>query len=715
MSEPRGNGLAAARSAYLRSARHQPVNWQEWGPDAFLTAEQQDKPILLDIGAVWCHWCHVMDRESYEDPETARLINEHFIAIKVDRDERPDVDTRYQAAVAAISGQGGWPLTAFLTPDGRPFFGGTYFPPTDQHGRPGLRRVLMTMAESWQIRRDEVLESAGSVMAAIEHNEAFDASAQNPGEALVQKLIESTLQQFDQRYGGFGSQPKFPNSSAIDLLLDEASRGDSATAQAARLAAVVTLEKMSKGGIYDHLAGGFHRYSVDERWVVPHFEKMLYDNSELLKNYVHAYQSSGETECARIAHEIIGWIDTWLSDRENGGFYASQDADLSPDDDGDYFTWTREEARALLSKEEFAIAPAFFDIGELGDMHHNPAKNTLHIDLPLATVAQKAGFKLDVAAELIAAAKAKLYAARGLRPTPFIDQTVYTGWNAMMISAYLEAGRVLRESRATSFALKTLDRILGQLEAAGRAGLKHVIEYGGGSGTGEPIPGTLDDYVFTGQAALDAWEVTGEFRYFKASLALAETTVASFYDHDKGGFFDTPPASGDKTGALSTRRKPLQDSPTPAGNAVAANLLLRLAALTGRKDLRQRAEATLDCFAGVVEHLGLYAASYGLALRRMVLPPVQVMILGEDTMADNLERTALATFAVNKSVIRLRVLHQKTELPPSFAEIIPNLPGQPGSFAVVCSGFACRPPVANVHELRALLVEQMQPETIVHN
>src|SRR5580704_4015715 len=423
------NSLARASSAYLRSAMHQPVQWQEWGEAAFAKAKSEDKPILLDIGAVWCHWCHVMDRESYESAETARIINDEFIAVKVDRDERPDVDTRYQAAVSAISGQGGWPLTAFLTPDGKPFFGGTYFPPDDRHGRPSFRRVLLTMAEAFQDRRSEVDESAGSVMRAIEHNESFMGRSGNPGPELVAKLVSAALKQFDARSGGFGSQPKFPHSGAIDLLLDSASRvSTGAGAESAKTAAMVTLQKMSKGGIYDHLAGGFHRYSVDDRWVVPHFEKMAYDNSELLKNYVHAFQTFVDPECARVAREMIQWMDEWLSDRERGGFYASQDADFSLDDDGDYFTWTRDEAAAVLTPEELAIAGAYYDIGEIGDMHHNPAKNVLHVRTTIQSVARSNQIDLDAAKERLAMAKAKLYAARLRRPTPFVDKTVYVAW-----------------------------------------------------------------------------------------------------------------------------------------------------------------------------------------------------------------------------------------------------------------------------------------------
>ncbi len=691
------NELSSARSAYLRSAMHQPVRWMEWGAEAFRLAAQQDKPVLLDIGAVWCHWCHVMDRESYEDAETARLINEHFIAVKVDRDERPDVDSRYQAAVAAISGQGGWPLTAFLTPEGKPFFGGTYFPPVDGHGRPGLRRVLMTMAEAFEQRRGEVDESAASVMDAIEQNETFAEGTKDPGAELVAKLAAALLAQFDPRFGGFGSQPKFPHSGALDLLIDTAGRTGG---EQARRAALVTLEKISKGGIYDHLAGGFHRYSVDERWVVPHFEKMSYDNAGLLRNYVHAFQSFGEVECARIAQETIAWLDEWLSDREQGGFYASQDADESLDDDGDYFTWTQAEAEAVLTPGEMRVAGPWFDIGELGDMHHNPQKNCLHIDLPLAQVARDAGITPAAAVALIRSAKAKLYAARGQRKTPYIDKTVYVNWNGMLVSAYLEAGRVLGAPAAIAFGLKTLDRVL-QVAWDGRT-LSHVAAYGEVAGPGS-IPGSLDDYGFTGLACLDAWEATGRIAYFNSALALAEQMLARFYDRAHGGFFDTEPGADEHFGALATRRKPVQDSPTPAGNSIAATLLLRLAELTEREDFREQAKATLECFAGMVEHLGLYAASYGLALRRMVEPPVQVVVVGEDEAAGRLERAALGRYAVHKSVVRL--LDLSHPLPPALAQTIVHIPPQPGSFAVVCRDFKCGLPLASAEALAAALEE----------
>lgn len=687
MSEQHLNALQHAASAYLRSARHQPIEWNEWGAEAFAKAEREGKPVLLDIGAVWCHWCHVMDRESYEDPATAKVINENYIPVKVDRDERPDVDTRYQAAVQAISGQGGWPLTAFLTPEGKPFFGGTYFPPEDRYGRPSFQRVLLTMAAAFRERRGEVDESAGSVMAAIEHSESFSGRGGALSQELLDKLVSSSVKQFDERNGGFGSQPKFPHSGAIDLLLDAAASGGAEGESAAKVA-FVTLKKMAEGGIHDQLAGGFHRYSVDERWIVPHFEKMAYDNSELLKNYVHAYQTFVEPEFARVARETMRWMDEWLSDRELGGFYASQDADDSLDDDGDYFTWTREEARAALSPEEFAVAAEFLNIREIGDMHHNTAKNVLHVK----------GTPTGEQAAVLTEAKRKMYSARLQRRTPYVDKTIYTGWNGMCISAYFTAGRGLRVKAATDFARKSLDRVLAAAWDTSR-GVAHVVAYGEGTTARVSVPGVLEDYGFLGNACLDAWEATGNLRYYATAKQIADAMIGRFYDRMGDGFFDTESAEG-AIGALSARRKPLQDAPTPAGNPIAATLLLRLEALGGEKQYRDKAEDTLEAFGGIVEHFGLYAASYGLALVRLLHPPVQVCVVGNDALADELEASALARFVVNKSVVRLGSLDA---LPPSLAETLPHLPKVEGSFAVVCKGNSCLPPVTDADALVAAL------------
>jgi hypothetical protein len=693
-----GNRLAQSASSYLRSAQHQPVDWHPWGEEAFRRAQAEDKPILLDIGAVWCHWCHVMDRESYEDPEVAALINRHFVAVKVDRDERPDVDTRYQAAVSAITGQGGWPLTGFLTPDGRPYFGGTYIPRDDRYGRPGILHVLRAMAQVWRERRDEALETAASVMAAIEHNENFSARG-DFSLSLVEKIAGAILGKFDARNGGFGAQPKFPHSAALDLLLEIAMSRDS---DEAREAFVTTLQKMARGGIYDQLAGGFHRYSVDEHWVVPHFEKMLYDNTELLRNYVHGFQSFVREEFQETAREIVAWLDGTMTDRERGGFYASQDADVGLDDDGDYFTWTLDEARAVLDAEELAFAADYWDIGELGDMHHNPAKNVLHVKRTLAEMAGPGG-RLEELHALRGRARTKLLAARLQRPTPFVDRTLYTGWNAMAVRAYLETARVLRLNDARDFALKTLTRLLNEAWDKG-AVLFHVIAYPDGAVPAERAPGTLDDYAQTVHACTDAWFASGDMKFYRAAVQLADAMIALFYDSAAGAFYDTAAADVGKAalGVLAARRKPLQDSPTPAGNPVAAGALLRLEMLSGRREFREIAEDTLACFAGIVEHFGLYAGSYGLALERLLRDPVQVVVVGSGPEAARLEAMAVARFGVNKTVMRIAPFRLVPDgIPEALAEMLLAVPAPHGAdvWALVCKGRTCLPPVTGAEEL----------------
>ncbi|HEY1865467.1 MAG TPA: thioredoxin domain-containing protein, partial [Candidatus Acidoferrales bacterium] len=465
------NRLAHSASPYLRTAANQPVDWHEWGSEAFERARAEDKPILLDIGAVWCHWCHVIDRESYEDPELAALINRLFVAVKVDRDERPDVDTRYQTAVNAISGQGGWPLTGFLLPDGRPFYGGTYFPPADAMGRPSFRRVLESIAETFRTRRREVEEAANALVGAVSQAEVFAAARGDWSAQIVDAQIAGILQRFDARQGGFGRGPKFPHSAAIDLILE---RYQATHDQQLLQVAQTTLEKMARGGVYDQLAGGFHRYSVDERWLVPHFEKMSYDNSELLKNYVHAYQVTRNPLFREVAAGIVGWVDAVLSDREAGGFYASQDADISLDDDGDYFTWTVDEVRAVLSAEDARVIELYYDVGPAGEMHHNPAKNVLWVARESADIARTLGISEADVNRTLVRARAQLLAARERRPTPYVDTTLYTSWNAMFVSAYLEAAQLLDAAPALAensaqapaycraFALRTLDRFLAE-------------------------------------------------------------------------------------------------------------------------------------------------------------------------------------------------------------------------------------------------------------
>jgi uncharacterized protein len=718
---------------------HQPIQWQEWGAEAFAAAQRENKPMLLDIGAVWCHWCHVMDRESYDDAEIAAIVNQHFIAVKVDRDERPDIDSRYQAAVQAVSGQGGWPLTAFLTPEGKPFYGGTYFPPSDGYGRPSFRRVLLSIANAYAEKHGDVVEQAKTVESAIAQSESFAGRSGRVSGGVIGAIQESAFKMFDPQHGGFGQAPKFPHPSALDLLIEQYARraGEDGGAESPpyrkqrdrtgppdlRDLIVTTLGHMAQGGVYDQLAGGFHRYSVDEGWVVPHFEKMCYDNSELLKNYVHAYQATGEEFFADVARDMIRWMDEWLSDRERGGYYASQDADISMEDDGDYFTWTLDEARAVLTEDEAQVAALHYDINEVGEMHHNPAKNVLYVRASVEEIAQRMNLAAERVRELLASAKKKMYAARLQRPTPYVDKTVYVGWNSLCVSAYLEAAKVLHLAEARRFALRSLDRVLEEAwktdlekkEAATQAVLLHVVSYSDPEASHREVPGLLDDYAFTALACLDAYEVTADLSYFKFAQAITGAMIARFYDATSGGFFDSEPvAEGKSLGVLATRRKPLQDSPTPAGNPMAAIALTRLHHYTGEAGYRDKAELTLETFAGVAEQFGIFAASYGIAVVHLLERPVQVVVMAEDGDEDaarELYAAAVAPFAFNKSTLRLAANQAVAEnLPSALAATIPNLPdlGSKKSFAVLCSGSACQPPVTDAAQLRRALEGALQ-------
>ena len=700
------NSLARASSAYLRSAMHQPIRWHEWGEEAFAAAQCENKPMLLDIGAVWCHWCHVMDRESYDDPEVAAIVNEHFIAVKVDRDERPDIDSRYQAAVSAVSGQGGWPLTAFLTPDGKPFYGGTYFPPSDGYGRPSFKRVLLSIANAYKEKHGDVVEQAKMVESAIAQAESFAGRSGRVSASIVAAIQKSAVSMFDAQHGGFGQAPKFPHPSVLDLLIEQYVR---TADDGLRHLIVTTLEHMANGGVYDQLAGGFHRYSVDERWVVPHFEKMCYDNSELLKNYVHGYQATGSEFFASVARDIIRWMDEWLSDRERGGFYASQDADISMDDDGDYFTWTLDEARAVLTEEETQAAALRYDINEVGEMHHNPAKNVLYVRAPIEEIARRMSLSVERVQDLLNSARKKMYAARLDRPTPYVDKTVYVGWNSMCVSAYLEAAKLLNLAAARSFALRSLDRILAEAWKPQR-GLLHVIAYSDPKAEHREVAGLLDDYAATALACLDAYEATADLSYFKFAQAIADVMVEKFFDAVSGGFFDAEPAvEGKSLGVLSTRRKPVQDSPTPAGNPMAAIALLRLHHYTNEAAYREKAELTLETFAGVAEQFGIFAATYGIAVVHLLESPMQVVVVAENQSDDDaaaLVAAATDVFAFNKAVLRLTVNQAVAgNLPAALAATIPKLPELKSgeAFAVLCSGFACQPPIHDAAVLRRAL------------
>ncbi|HXP78717.1 MAG TPA: thioredoxin domain-containing protein [Verrucomicrobiae bacterium] len=702
MNEKSEGRLARAASPYLRSAVHQSVDWYEWGEEAFARARAEDKPILLDIGAVWCHWCHVIDRESYENPQLAAIINRLFIPVKVDRDERPDVDARYQAAISTLSGQGGWPLTGFLLPDGRPFFGGTYFPPEDAMGRPGFRRILEAVAAGFRNRRAEVEEAASRLAEAVANAETFAGGRGTFDSRVAEDQAESILNLFDSRNGGFGRAPKFPHPAALDLLLECHQAGGGARMLEV---AAFTLEKMGSGGVYDQVGGGFHRYSVDERWCVPHFEKMSYDNSELLKNFLHGYQAAREPFFREIAEGIIHWTNAVLSDQSRGGFFASQDADQTLDDDGDYFTWTLDEVRAVLTPEESRIVELRYDVEAHGEMHHNPAKNVLWIARSIAEVTRTIGGGVDMAAVrlILACARGKLLAARAARPAPFVDTTLYVAWNAMFVSAYLDAAAVLggeKGAACRAFALKTLDRMLGEAWSDAR-GFAHRMG-------GARLDGSLDDQIFAGIALLDAYEATLDPKYFEAARRAADFAIAEYFDAQGGGFFDR--ASGaPPMGGLEVRRKPLQDSPTPGANSSAAILFDRLHGYTGDARHRACAEATLEAFATIAPQFGIHAASYGLAALLHARQPFEVVITGasDDPQAAALEKAANSVYRFGKAVLRVTPerMASPDALAPALAETLPHLRADVAQ-ALVCVGTSCRPPVTDPAALVALLTQK---------
>jgi uncharacterized protein YyaL (SSP411 family) len=684
------NKLKDEKSPYLQSAAHQPVDWLPWSEEAFQRAKSEDKPILLDIGAVWCHWCHVMDGESYENSEVAKIINDQFIPVKVDRDERPDIDTRYQTAVSTLSGQGGWPLTALLTPDGKVFYGGTYFPPEDRYGRPGLKRILQTLGEKYRSDRAAIVQSAEELFSHLQNATDHSADSLELSESLVDGALSSISNSFDIRNGGFGGAPKFPHASAIEFLLwkhfltkDE------------WMSTVIdsTLKMMARGGVYDQLAGGFHRYSTDEKWIVPHFEKMLYDNAELLKNYVHAYQATGDEFFRETALGIISFVKTVLSDQERGGFYASQDADVGMNDDGDYFTWTAEEAKAALSPDEFEVISMYYHLNGAGEMHSS-GRHVLHVSWDVGEVADSLKKTVPDVKRLIQSGKEKLLKARLQRKGPFVDTTIYANWNGMMISAYLEAFKAFGEKSYLDFALKTLDRIVEE-GVSPDFGVAHSID------SSSPR-GLLDDQVQVAAALLDAYEVTGTERYLSLARKIMDRTLAANWDREAGGFFDLPEGDG-KVGPLGLPQKPIQDSPTSAANSTAILVLVRLNQVTGEESYRTYVERALKHFAPVCKGYGMFAAAYFHALDVFLNPPAHVVTIGrkDDPRTLALHKTTLQTYRPDK-VVQLYDPEAANEgkLPSVVSSMAVNS-NVPSTF--VCTNFVCAPPAHDAATLETTI------------
>ncbi|MBM3450903.1 MAG: thioredoxin domain-containing protein [Armatimonadetes bacterium] len=680
------NRLGEARSPYLRAAAHQPVAWHPWSDEAFARARAEDKPILLDIGATWCHWCHVMDHESYDDAEVAEILNRHFVSIKVDRDERPDIDIRYQNAVSALSGQGGWPLTAFLTPDGQVFYGGTYFPKEDGYGRPGFKRILLSVAETYHRERGKTLEFAAKLAADLKRAQV--ATEKRPlAPAQLDALLDEIARAFDIRNGGFGVSPKFPHPSAIDLVLR---RWAIAPEDWLRTIFERTLSAMGRGGIHDHIGGGFHRYSVDARWIVPHFEKMLYDNAPLLTNYARAWQAVRDPFYRDVANGIVTFLFAVLGDPA-GGFAASQDADLGPGDDGDYFTWSLDEARAVLTPEELAVASLRFDIGAHGEMHHDPSRNVLFLAAEAEDVARclaKTPAEVDA---LIASAVTKMRQARDERTAPFVDRTLYANWNGMAAHALLVAHQALADRRLLDAALRTLDRFLGEAYRASD-GFAHALAEPDGSRT-------VDDQVQMGLALLLAFQATREARYLAVAEEIAQLLDREYRDTSEGGYFDVP-RSRAAGPALEVPYKPLQDAPTAGANAVAALFLQDLAVITGDATWQARAEEVLTAFAGPASRQGYFASKYHIALSRHLGPGAHIMIVGgrDDPEARGLFEAAWHAFHPDKIVTWSA---PGERVPEPVAPMIARAAGKPAAF--VCVGTRCLPPVGTPEALAAAL------------
>ena len=585
------NRLISSRSPYLQKSAYQPVDWYEWSEEAFQKAREEDKPILLSIGGVWCHWCHVMAHESFEDPEIARIINENFIPIKVDRDERPDVDRRYQEVVIALTNSGGWPLTVFLTPDGKAFFGGTYFPPENRWGRPGFKSLLLRIAQLWKEDRARILKSAESIYESL-----MNYSKQNfkdpVDQDLLQRGISTLLANIDYQWGGIGSAPKFHHAKAFELLLYHNYFNPSPLLQKAITS---SLDAMAKGGLYDHLLGGFFRYSTDEKWHIPHFEKMLYDNAELLSLYSIAYKVFGKELYKRTAEGIVNYYKLYGYDPQ-GGFYTSQDADIGMLDEGGYYTFTQKEIEALLSPEELKVFSLYFG---LADMPHEPHKKVLYVYMEEGEVSKATGLSSQEVKNLLESSKRKLLQHREKRQMPYIDKTLYTNWNALMVSGLCDYWKVFSDPWAIQSAEKTVKRLIDQYYK------DDVLFHTDG------VEGFSEDYVFFANALLSLYEIRQENTYLEVAKQVMKKAIELFWDRDGWGFYDN---AGEGKGLLNIRLKNLQDTPTQSVNGSAGYILLLLGTLTRDGTFIDYGEKTLQAFSRFVREVPMASHSYLISL-----------------------------------------------------------------------------------------------------
>ncbi|MDP6490135.1 MAG: thioredoxin domain-containing protein [Kiritimatiellia bacterium] len=672
------NRLAGQSSPYLLQHAHNPVNWYPWGDEAFEAAARQNKPVFLSIGYSSCHWCHVMEHESFSKDDVAAILNEHFISIKVDREERPDVDDIYMTAVQLMTRSGGWPLSVFLTPDREPFFGGTYFPPDDRYGRPGFKSLLDNIATAWATRREDIHADAARLTGAVRlAMQSESTRGMTPAPALLDEAAATLAGSYDEQWGGFGGAPKFPPAGALAFLL----RRHSHTDDPAPLAIVEhTLQAMARGGMYDQLGGGFHRYAVDARWLVPHFEKMLYDNALLSRVYTEAWQVTGDPFYRRIATETLDYV---LRDMTGpgGGFYSAQDAD-SEGVEGKFYVWSRDELLALLGDETGALIADFFGVSGKGNFEGH---NILHEPVPRAEFAAKRGLTAEALAATISDARAVLLRERARRIPPLTDDKVITAWNGMMIGSMARAGAAFDDPRyieAAERAAAFITRALTHDDRLHRSWRGDVIG----------PDGFLDDYAHMAMAHIDLYEATFDASHLTRSEALLQILQQDFRSGEAPGFVFAPT---NRTDLLAASR-PMTDGAIPSGNAIAMTAMFRLYRLTGNDSLRERADAMLHAMtpsAGSHPHSSAYAL---IAMEFMLSSPRELVLAGakEHPTTQAFLRTIRSRFLPNAVIAWGPGTSED-----SAAELIPllrdraSVEGQPALY--VCEGFACRQPITD--------------------
>jgi uncharacterized protein len=690
------NRLANEKSPYLLQHANNPVDWYPWGEEAFAKARSEDKPIFLSIGYATCHWCHVMERESFENEGIARLLNEYFVPIKVDREERPDVDRIYMLFVQASTGSGGWPMSVWLTPDLKPFFGGTYFPPDNRFGRPGFGLVLERLGQAWKEDRARIEESGAKVIEQLKEYAGVGASAESvetrlAGKDALEHAYYAFRRIFDSKLGGFGNAPKFPRPSIHNFLVRYSREMKN---EEALEMVLVTLREMAKGGMNDQIGGGFHRYSVDERWFVPHFEKMLYDQAQLAISYLEAFQITRDGQYAAVARDIFEYVLRDMTD-PGGGFYSAEDADsiIDPADphekgEGAFYIWTWKELVDALGEHDAATFAYYYGCGEHGNVDHDPqgeftGKNILYQAHTEEETARRFSISADdVRAALRGAAK-KLMAIRSTRPRPLRDDKVLAAWNGLMISAFSKGAQILNEPRYAEAARAAADFVRKHLWDESRKTLMRRHREGESA-----IDGFLDDYAFMAQALLDLYETTFDERDLKWSATLVEQAIALFGDAKQGGFFSTAAAGGDSAN-LILRLKDDYDGAEPSGNSILAMVLLRLARMSNRQDLHETAERTLRSFTAKLEQAGTGLPQMLAALMFAQAKPMEIVLAGPRDEAT--EAAIRSRFLPNAVIMRA----EQSSVP------MPSMDGK--ATVYVCENFACQLPVTSVEQMDELL------------